>query len=350
VAIAVLSFFWSDAPELTLRRSIALVGTSLFGVYFASRYSIKQQLQLLGWTFGIAIVLSLIFVVAVPHYGIAGGIHAGAWRGIYSHKNGLAKKMVMSTIVFLLLTMNTTRHRWLMLGGVSLSIVLLILARSTTALATMLLVLSALPLYRALRWRYSVMLPGILAFLTVAAIGGLWVMNNLETVLTAVGEDMTLTGRIGIWPAVLVKIQERPWLGYGYEAFWRGLNGESAYIYLAGLTPSHAHNGLLQLWLHVGLLGVFVFLIGFWATLLKAAAWARLSTTATGFWPLLYLTFMVPLNFAESSIMKYNEIDWVLYVAIALSLLKLPELEEDADPALQRQSTQDAIGQLGSEV
>ena len=56
VGIAVFSFVWSSLPKKTLTRGIAIVGTSLFGLYLASRYTIKEQLQLLGWMYGIAVV------------------------------------------------------------------------------------------------------------------------------------------------------------------------------------------------------------------------------------------------------------------------------------------------------
>ena len=48
VLIALFSTVWSADPGLTLRRSIALLATTLFGVDFAVRYSIRDQLRLLA--------------------------------------------------------------------------------------------------------------------------------------------------------------------------------------------------------------------------------------------------------------------------------------------------------------
>ena len=85
VGIAVFSFVWSYLPKKTLTRGIAIIGTTLFGIYLASRYTIKQQLQLLGWMYGIAVIFSFLFIAAIPHWGIMGGILEGRWRGIYIH-------------------------------------------------------------------------------------------------------------------------------------------------------------------------------------------------------------------------------------------------------------------------
>ena len=51
IVIALASSIWSFMPMQTRARSLALLGTSLFGLYLASRYSIKEQLKLLGWSF-----------------------------------------------------------------------------------------------------------------------------------------------------------------------------------------------------------------------------------------------------------------------------------------------------------
>src|SRR5712692_1869942 len=49
VGFAFASAFWSQDPPLTIRRSIALALTLVFGVYLASRFSPKQQFRLLAW-------------------------------------------------------------------------------------------------------------------------------------------------------------------------------------------------------------------------------------------------------------------------------------------------------------
>src|SRR6185437_929559 len=42
--LALASTFWSAAPDLTARRSLVLLATTLFGLYFGRRYSLGQQL------------------------------------------------------------------------------------------------------------------------------------------------------------------------------------------------------------------------------------------------------------------------------------------------------------------
>jgi len=47
VLLAVFSIVWSQDPSLTLRRGVALLATTLIGIDFAIRYSVRDQLRLL---------------------------------------------------------------------------------------------------------------------------------------------------------------------------------------------------------------------------------------------------------------------------------------------------------------
>ncbi|NEP25528.1 MAG: O-antigen ligase family protein [Moorea sp. SIO3I6] len=322
VGIAVVSIFWSSEPTTTINRAVALIGTTLFGVYLASRYTIKEQLEMLGWAFGVAVLLSFMFIVALPKYGIMGGVHAGTWRGIYVHKNVLGKVMVPSAVVFLLLAIRGKKNNLLFWGGFGFSVILLLFTTSKTALVSLIIMLLSLYLYRMLRWRYDLLIPTIFAMTTFGGSVLIWLLDNADALLGAIGKDATLTGRTELWPFVLDMINKQPWLGYGYGSFWNGFNGESAYVWRAVLWPApNAHNGLLDLWLALGILGVSIYLIGFSFSLLRAIAWLRVSKTSENLWPLLFLTYTVLANITETSVMIQNNIFWVLYTSVALSVL-----------------------------
>ncbi len=202
IAITLASFIWSEIPDKTISNSIALLGTSLFGLYLATRYSIKQQLQLMRWTFGLAIVLSLLFIIALPKYGIMGGIHAGALRGIYPHKNIFSKAMALSAIIFLLQATTVKNHRFFPWFGFSISLTLMILARSTSALLSTIVLLTTFPIYKTFRLRYYFMLPTVLAIIAIGGTCSLWLTANIEGVLGLFGKDLTLTGRTELWGGV----------------------------------------------------------------------------------------------------------------------------------------------------
>ncbi len=359
VAIALFSTFWSDVPSRTIASNINLVRITLFGVYFAARYSLKEQLHLLTWVLGIAAALSLAFIIVLPSYGVMGMgsisspetiAHAGTWQGVYGHKNILARIMLLSTIAFFLFSPSNRRHRWLVWGCYVLSIILIVGSTSKTALIIFMTVLALLPLYRALRWNYTLVVPFFITVILVSGGFSILLLGSAEDILAAFERDLTLTGRTDLWMAVLEKIGERPWLGYGYGGFWLGLNGESVDVWNAVLwQPPHSHNGFLDLWLDLGLLGLSVFAFSFIAVCLRSVAWLRQNHTSEGLWPLAYLTFLLLANLTESSLLRQNLL-WILYVSITLSTYKNCENLAGAKAFLQQKVKKKSINKITPRV
>lgn len=328
IGLAAVSVLWSYMPGKTISRSIAIFGTTLFGIYLASRYTMKQQLELLGWMFGIAVVMSFMFAIGLPKFGVMGGVHEGKWRGIYNHKSVLGKVMVPSIIVFTILAIDTKKRQFIYLLGSLLSLILLLRSTATSSLLNTVTLLAASITFPVFRWKYNWMVPGIIFIVTLGSTLYVLLTINLEILLGSLGKDATLTGRADMWPFIFEMIFKNVWLGYGYGAFWSGPDTPSFYIWQAtGWTPPNSHNGLLDLWLHLGLLGVAIFTVEFLLqTLPKALVWVRLSQTVVGLWPLLYMSYMVLANLSESTLMVQNDIFWVIYVALAFSVRTPPEI------------------------
>ncbi|MEC4893383.1 MAG: O-antigen ligase [Oscillatoria sp. PMC 1051.18] len=322
IALIITSYLWSDFPDFTQRRSLALLETTTFGLYLASRYSLKTQLKFTAMALGIAAVLSLLFTLALPGRGIESGVHAGAWRGIFIQKNIFARLMVLSSIVFLVVTPENRKQRYLIWSSFGLSIGLILLTTSKTALALSMILLLMFPLYQAFRWRFTLATPFVLSVVLVVASTVTWVLSNAERIVSSAGRDLTLSGRTIIWSALIDKIQERPWLGYGYMGFWHGIYGQSAYVgkvYGTTYIPPHSHNGFLELALAFGFVGVLFFVLSFISIARRGILSARLTKAKEGLWPLMYLSFLILYNQTESTLVEHNSIFWVLYVSLALS-------------------------------
>lgn len=326
VALATLSVLWSSDPSNTLSASIGLVGTTLFGLYLGTRYSLKELLQLLAWMYGISIVLSIIFAVALPKYGLMGGVHTGALRGIYTHKNAFGKTMSFAGVIFVLMATVNKSYRWLFWSGLVLLFILLALAGSATGLSLSLILLVSWIAYRSLKWRYERLILFLLLTLVLTAGVFMVASQTIDLLFGLVGRDTTLTGRTDIWNLVIQAIEKRPWLGYGFNAFWSESEGESAYIRRAARwLLRDPHNGFLELGLALGTLGVGIFLAGYWATLLRAVTYARQNMDASRLLPVLYLTYLLLVNITESTLLAQNTLFWVLYTAIAFSVLMVPK-------------------------
>lgn len=336
IILFLASFLWSGYPELTLRRSIALVQTSAFGLYFAARYTIREQLKLLAWAFALFMLINILFTLAVPRQGIEYGKHAGALRGAIEQKNFFGRLMVLGTLVFRMMVPETKRELLLARVGVCLAFVLVLLSTSKTALfAAICLLFILFPLYRTLRW--PVRSAALVQTLCLLILGGaaMIIAGNLESLAAAFGRDLTLTGRTEIWTAILFKLQDSPWLGFGYWGFWHGFEGPSYDVFrVLGFNAyaPHSHNGLLELLIAVGIVGFTIFMISFLIVGRRAFIFAKLSQTRDGLWPLLYLSFLVIYNQSENTLVEHNSIFWVVYVAISFTKLLLPVVSVEPRP------------------
>jgi O-antigen ligase len=132
------------------------------------------------------------------------------------------------------------------------------------------------------------------------------------------GKNSSLSGRTDIWSMVWDKFVQRPWVGYGYSAFWMGKDGkQSAEIWEAlHWAVPHSHNGFLDVLVQVGAVGMAIFVVGYVVFFYKALRCARASKTILGLFPLVYLSFMLLFNFSEGSIIREENMFWVLYAAM----------------------------------
>jgi len=336
VGLAALSYLWSAFPGETLSSTITLIATTLFGIYIAVRYTPKQQLILLGWAFGTIVILSFTYALALPKYGIMGGVHAGTWRGIYTHKNTLGRMMTLSGTVFTLLLLGDRKNRILPAVFLGLSVLLILLTTSVAALVNLGIMLFIVGLCQILRTQYKwlVILAGSIGLLIGSALVA--AAFNYETIVVDILEkDPTLTGRTNIWLSALDVIKAKPWLGYGYEAFWHGMEGPSAYIWREVMWPApDAHNGYIELTLHLGIIGLTLFLVGYLINIVRSCMTVRQTSGSEFVWPLTYLAFILIANIPEQTLLKSNTIFWVLYVATTVTLFMPRDVDSEPSPKL----------------
>lgn len=332
--IALISFLWSDFPDWTLKKGLTTLQTTSFGLYMASRFSLKEQLEMLGWAMGIIAVFSLLFSLAFPGVAIETGVNAGSFRGPFVQKNILARMMVLGAIVFLLLALENYRHRYLLWGGLGLSVLLILLTGSKTALLLFLTIAMLLPLYKALRWSDTILIPVIITLILIVGSITVIVVGNWENLLLGLGRDPTLSGRTTMWEVAIELIAKRPWLGYGYQGFWQEGGGAEVIWKEEGYKPPHAHNGFINITLDLGLTGLFLLLSTLGVTYGRGIVWLRFCRTAIGLWPIFYVTFFFMYNHTENTIIEHNSLFWILLVAVSLSMKRFVAVNQDENEEL----------------
>lgn len=314
LAFVAASVFWSQAPDVTVRHTIAILATSAFAWCLVARREPREVLLLMVIVLTFSAVLTLYWGIMDP----AGAVlpsEQPAWRGVYDTKNVLARAMVLNSVLCMLLLIGQTRRRWLLWGAMALSMV----AGAMSLSATGLLVLGTLAVLvrfsESLRLRVTLLIPLIVACILLLVGGVLWLHAHVGELASDLGKDTTMTGRTQLWAVALLFIQRHPLLGYGFGGFWRGWVGDSGLYWAAiGWKTPHSHNGFVDLTLDLGVVGLAVCVIALATAFIAALKRARTARTTEAVAPLIMLSFIVLYNLTESSFLKHNTMLWVVYI------------------------------------
>jgi exopolysaccharide production protein ExoQ len=338
VFLALVSVSWAPIPAFALRRAIAALGTTLFGITLAVRLSLVEQLRLLSWLCRTIAVLSLACVILLPSYGIS-ATPEHQWQGVFGYKSVLGFVMALSILVEWQLPTPTTFSRTLNRLALVLSAVLLFFASSLTPTLALLWSLLLVEVYKfaVQRLRISQAVT-VLAMLVMVWSGVAIFLTNGERITNALGRSSDLTGRTEIWSWVADSILERPLLGHGYSGFWSGVSAASAGLdQAAGGVVMYAHNGYLEVLLNLGIVGFALTLAFLGAGIRRASYWFDRNPRSVRLWPLAFMLFFLFQNFAECTILL-QDLEWAICVAVVAStdraLLAAYEDEDEDDEEL----------------
>jgi exopolysaccharide production protein ExoQ len=258
-----LSSLWSLEPATSSRVAFIYLYVILGAIGVACTMRADEFMNLLSWSCFMAAIVSLFMAIAFPAIGFAGSIDGLDFRGIFTHKNVLGQVMATGALATLH-SIRVARRGYL--GKLCVLFVLVGMAyasKSTGAFMVSLVFCGISGIDSLWRRGGAARMTGavLAAFLGLVVIGA---VIAPDTLLVLIGKDPTLTGRTVIWAYVIQDIWIKPWLGWGYYGFWTMSNPAAVEVSDAmGFVVPHAHNGLLEGLLSVGVLGtaLFVFIL-----------------------------------------------------------------------------------------
>jgi exopolysaccharide production protein ExoQ len=320
LALAICSVLWTVSPTITINSFIEVGLCTLFACYLSARLTAERFMSLLIFVGSIAAVLSILFAIFLPAYGIASGSN-GEWLGICSQKNELGVSMAfLLTPVFF--TNSYGRGRKLLYSALLLFLIYKSQSRGAWCdTAGMLLFVAWLSLIRRLRARE--LAPLLLIMATIAAATAALGLHFWPLIATSMGKDPSMTGRGPIYLEVWRSIIKRPVLGYGFGAFWYGGNPEVKRIGIAihWANIGYAESGVLELALQIGFLGVslVVLMIGKAAVQgIRLLRTPQYSPRVGWFVTVLFLAALT--NIDAGWFMTVDTLDWVLILISCIAL------------------------------
>ena len=320
--LALISLLWSIGPIVTLFRAVELLLATLVAAHFGMRLDPERIMNVLFWFGAVLCILSIALAIGAPPTGtMYWAPFNGAWRGLYWHRNHLASITAFLSIVYLCRMMLSFRSR--NANGILdaflylLSLSILYFARSATGFIVFIVLHTALfmiwlwlRLERSLgRGHYTLILAGGVLIVIL-------ILTNLDFVFGLFGRDSSMTGRVDLWSHLLELAARRLWLGHGFGAVWAFDSFRSEIQQLAGWTsqPLIADNGLLDIFLHLGVTGVLIFSGLLILATVRSLRSGIKQKTITGFFPLLVMVYAFFGNITFSLFAETEVFVWFLIV------------------------------------
>jgi len=336
-----LSILWSDFPFVAFKRWVKTLGHPVMALIILTDPNPGLAFRALMKRCAFVLLpVSVLFIKYLPEYGRGFDQWSGAPSnsGVGNTKNGLGY-ICMTFGIFSIWTLlcrdeeDSSRARRLevMLALVTLSMVLWLLAMadSATSLAGLIVGSATLLMLRfsptARKYIGTLVFGGLIAVLLID-----WAFDAYDKVIAALGRDTSLTDRTEVWADVLA-LQDRPVLGMGFESFWLGSRLEAMWQKW-WWRPNQAHNGYIETYLNLGLVG-----IGLLAALL-VSTFAKIKARVSdkfGFADLRLAFFFVILafNYTEAGF-KAVHLMWTMFHLIAIDYLsRQSELAAERGPA-----------------
>ena len=250
LVLAALSIFWSIDTTVTLKRVGILLLLSLGALYVADRFSLQETIALVLFICAVEVLGGLInllrynmFYLFSPSWRFGGNMHP-ILQGWHC---GL---LLLSAFVFY---KTAEKNRAVYLGIAFIAFILLILTRSRMPFASSIMAIAVYWYLTSPKKRYQgvIFILGIIVFIC-----SFYLMVGSESMdyygaqtimLGRVGQlktTTTMTGRIPLWRNMMPLVNQRPFVGYGYDSSLTSQNLVLIRAY-TGWTTTNTHSGYM---------------------------------------------------------------------------------------------------------
>lgn len=323
-----VSILWADDSFISLKRWVKALGTVVIVLVVLTE---DRPIEAIGAVIRrlafIALPLSVLFIKFVPEMGRMYHMGSPLYTGVSAHKSGLGEICLITGIWFLW----SLILRWKeeaeagnfsrILVSISFLFViawLLQMANSATAVMSILVVaalfaVARVPAVASEPRRFALIGGTVISLLTFLEL----TIGMSDLVITSLGRSRDLTTRVPMWD-MLLSLDTNPLFGVGYESFWSGERMTQIWRKYPGIIQ--AHNGYLDLYLNVGVVGLLLLLIGILSGLVKAIRNLD-DDYAISVLRVAFIAAAVLYNWTEAAIKPVSN----MFIILLLGILDLPD-------------------------
>lgn len=265
-AYCAISILWSQSPLIGLKHLFKAIGDLVMVLVVLTDTNPTLAIRRLFTQSAMVLLLSsVLLIVSFPSLGTVfdADSRKTSMIGVTTHKNELGSISAVLGLAGLWSLLGDIgdrrpgRRRRLFVQSILVVTAFWLLVKSDSMTSFSCFVLaSAVMIVTSRKW-----VAGRSSYIHCVAGGAIGLaifavfIDSTGTLLTLLGRNPTLTGRTEIWTAVL-SFHTNPLIGTGFDSFWQSsrIQEVASRIGYTGITE--AHNGFLEVYLNLGLIGV----------------------------------------------------------------------------------------------
>jgi exopolysaccharide production protein ExoQ len=265
-----VAVLWSDFPFIAFKRWIKSLGPPIMTLVLLTEPDPEEAfIRLMKRCAYVLVPASILLIKYFPAWGQAYEFWTGASSnvGVTTDKNELGFDCLIFGFFFVWYFLQVRQREYgkprrnelaLCAGFLAMIFWLLKMAHSSTSLAS-LLVGIVVVLFLGFRFVNKKRLGFYITAVIVLILFAQFAFGIFGVGIEMLGKDPTLTGRTDLWK-ILLGWKINPLFGTGFESFWLGeRSAKLAQIYW--WHPNEAHNGYLETYLNLGLIGLTLILV-----------------------------------------------------------------------------------------
>src|SRR6266581_1953431 len=360
LAFALLSVAWSDFPLATFKKWFRDTGVYMVVlVVLSDPRPLEAVRTVLRRVCYLLASLSIILIKYYPQLGKTFSPWGGQeYTGVSTSKNMLGALCLVSGIFFFWDTITLWHQRSearvrrvivVNIAFIGMTLWLLNVSQSNTSTICLaigsLVIAAAHSNFGGRHPSWVKALAPVSFFLYLILALGFGMSGQLSE---AVGRSSNMSDRTRIWQ-VLLSAPVNPVLGTGYQSFWLGPRVQWVWARLSGDNVMEAHNGYLQIYLDLGLIGLFLlctFLIATYRKICKRLKpLTPLGSLGLGLWTLLLFYNVTEASFEINLLFTTFLLAAIPVTERAKDRMRGVSTSRDSLPALNR-----GPGLVGSEL
>lgn len=337
ICYCLASILWSESPKISLRRFIKdIIVFVMVMIVLTENNPFESFKAIVRRNIYLLIPLSLVFSKYFPAIG---RYQTSSWNFIYTgvatHKNSLGILCLVSILILFIeiwphagnrVEKISREFKAIILLYIGLTVMLLAMANSMTTNICLLIGLSVYVSRLLKRHMTKIVVLFSLCFIT--GIDQYIIDNVREVFLGLVNRGQTISGRMELWEVVL-NTPINKMIGPGYSAFWLG-DRMREIIERFIFVPKQAHNGYIEIYINLGIIGLSIFLITLLSTYKKLIQKWDENNIALNF-SLSFMALYLIYNMTEATFLFNSSPLWFIFVYIAFDNNRQVDVDTDAD-------------------